>query len=321
MIKAHGVRPVRITLVAIALGFVILFAILEFVWIVLLNQDHGFVRLRSYRGRTDARFSNPANVPYEEEGWPATNTRLRYAWSAAGILTVIVNFIPWRSRVIAYIFAFIYLIIGAMAMVSFGIDVSQLRRTRDLGCPDVPYQNLQSQALANELATTPVGGLSDLNLVTMNSKLNCINSQFVAVAVIEFIVTVAIIIYLLNEYVFRWSSVHSQRKYPWHQVRKIENELDSRRPVRCELTSQVMTAKEYYYKHRFLAGPGAAGSVIPTGFVEPILDHAGYDVAPGGYLDPSFGPTYGAGAYGAPAIGGLIGAPTYGAGYIPPVIA
>jgi len=319
MIKAHGTRKVRVILISIVLLAVILFAILEFVWIVLLHQDHNVVKLRNFRGRTDYQFSDPPVNPYEEEGWPATNTRLRYAWSSIGVLVILVNFIPWRSRIIAYIFAFIYLCVGTMAMVSFGIDVSQLRKTRDLGCPNVPYQNLRDPALVAALGGLPVGLASnyfanqaDLETVGLNTKVNCIESPYVAICVIEFIVTVAVIIYLLCEYVLRWSSVHSQRKYPWFQIRKIENELDSRRPVRCELTSQVMTAKEYYYKHRFLAGPTAAGSVIPTGFVEEVMPMI-HDVSP-------FAPTFGAGAYGAPA--GLLGAPTYGAGhFISPVIA
>jgi hypothetical protein len=291
-------------------------------------MDHTVIKLRSYRGRSDINFSNPAEVPYEKEGWPAGNTRLRYAWSAIGILVVIANFIPWRSRVIAYIFAFIYLCLGTLAMVSFGIDVSQLRKSRDLVCPGRAYQNLHDPALENELSNilvvddTAIGVRTDrFNEIPMNGPINCISSPYVATAIIEFIVTVAIIIYLLNEYVLRWSSVHSQRKYPWFQIREIEDELDSRRPVRCELTSQVMTAKEYYYKHRFLAGPAAAGSVLPTGFVEPIFDHSGYAVAPlAPMIDPMLAPTYGAGAYGAPALGGFLPAPTYGGSFIAPPV-
>jgi hypothetical protein len=329
VIKAHGVRPVHVKLISIALALVILFSVLEIVWIILLHMDHNVVYLRSYRGRADNNFSRPSDVPYEKEGWPASNTRLRYAWSSIGLLVIIANFIPWRSRIIAYIFAFIYLLLGTMAMVSFGIDVSQLRKARDLRCPDNPFANLHNPGVESEVATTsvwataigPQVGLAaktGFNNIAMNSKLNCVESPFVATAIIEFIVTVAVIIYLLNEYILRWSSVHSQRKYPWFQIKEIENELDSRRPIRCELTSQVMTAKEYYYKHRFLAGPVNAGSVIPTGFVDPILEHSGYGIAP---MDPNLMPTFGAGAYGAPAIGGLLGAPTYGSGYIPPIIA
>jgi hypothetical protein len=276
MIKADGVRPTRIILTSIALGAVILLSIFEVIWIILLHQDHLVVHLRSYRGLTDALFSETGDVPWEEEGWPTRNTRLRYAWSAIGILVVLINFIPWRSRVIAYIFAFIYFVLGAMAMVSFAVDVHELREARDRDCPLVPYQNLRNQLLATELATTPLSTdpTDEYSLIRMNSELNCISSPYVAIAVIEFIVTVAIIIYLLNEYILRWSSVHSQRKYPWFQVRKIENELDSRRPVRCELTSEVMTAKEYYYKHRFLAGPATVGSPLPNEYVDAYVDPA-----------------------------------------------
>eukprot|EP01006_Ploeotia_vitrea_P049793 TRINITY_DN67377_c10_g3_i2.p1 TRINITY_DN67377_c10_g3~~TRINITY_DN67377_c10_g3_i2.p1 ORF type:complete len:544 (-),score=64.51 TRINITY_DN67377_c10_g3_i2:248-1879(-) len=264
-VKAHKVRPTRMALTVIALLAVIIFAIASIVLMIVLHQYHNTIRLRSFRGLTSLRFDKDASQPFEESGWSARNTRLRYAWAAIGILTVLINFIPWRTRVLAWVFFFLYFCVGAMAFVSFGLDVHEMRESRDYNCPsglfDVPYQGIRPDIQAI-LASR---GLR-------NSKLNCINAPFVATATLEFITGIAIVIYLLFEYLFRWASVYSGRKYPFFEVRKIENRLDSRRPVRCELTSKVMTAKEYYYKHRFLAGPTTSGmSSVPSEFTESLF--------------------------------------------------
>jgi len=240
-IKPYRVRETRLLLTSFAVLAVILIGITYATFIIVVHQNHDQLFLRSYRGRTSPWFDRPAEHPIEEEGWSARNTRLRYAWSAIAILAILTNFIPWRSRVIAWVFAFLYFATGAMAFVSFGLDVYEIRKTRLRGCPHQPYNNLDTQWQINRVAR-------------FNLQLNCINDAYVALCIIEFFYGMAVIIYLLNEYIIRCGSVHSQRKYPWYMIHKQETRLDSRRPVRCELTSQVMTAKEYYYKHRFLAG-------------------------------------------------------------------
>eukprot|EP00999_Lentomonas_sp_LEN2_P001384 NODE_241_length_1819_cov_214.674350_g215_i0.p1 GENE.NODE_241_length_1819_cov_214.674350_g215_i0~~NODE_241_length_1819_cov_214.674350_g215_i0.p1 ORF type:complete len:542 (-),score=159.05 NODE_241_length_1819_cov_214.674350_g215_i0:130-1755(-) len=263
-IKAHRVRETRLTMTIIALLFVIAFAIASCVFSILIHQDHDVTLLRSERGRTSMFFDIPAEHQFEEAGWTARNTRLRYALCSVGIIAILANLIPWRSRVIAWLFAFVYLCVGALALVAFSFDVHEMRRSRDGGCITRPYQNLRTDAAFNQNSL----------LSSRNLELNCINSPYVATAFFDFVVAIAVIIYLFNEYIFRWKSVHSQRKYPWFAIHKQETKLDSRRPVRCELTSHVMTAKEYYYKHRFLAGSGTttSGSSATSMTSESLFD-------------------------------------------------
>merc|ERR1711976_645035 len=116
-----------------------------------------------------------------------------YAWTSIGILTILVNFIPWRTRILANIFAFIYFCVCVMAFVSFGLDVSELRDARDLDCPNllsrVPYQGIRGDILTT---------LTNIGL--RNTQLNCINTPFVATAVLEFIFGVLILLYILCEF-------------------------------------------------------------------------------------------------------------------------
>lgn len=260
-IKAHRVRETRLAMTSVALLFVLGFTIAYAAFIIVLSQDNDKTRLRSFRGRTSSAFDNPPVNRFETEGWSARNTRLRYAWSAIGILTILANVIPWRSRVIAWVFFIIYFIVGTMAFVSFGLDVAELRRAKRAGCPAVPYRiDTDSRAAAA--------------VAFRNLKLNCIISPFVNTCIWEFIAGLVIIFYLINEYIVRFKSVHSQRKYPWFMIHKIETKLDSRRAVRCELTSQTMTAKEYYYRHRFLEGAGTttSGSSVSGTFSEQLWE-------------------------------------------------
>jgi hypothetical protein len=263
-IKAHRVRRTRLILASLALLATLAFAITLCTMLIMMSLDHNEVHLMSSRGRTSVLFDIPPVLAPEEAGWSARNTRFRYAWTAFGVMVVLINLVPWRSRVLAYAFALAYLFIGAMALTSFGLDVNEMRESRRLGCPDMPYQNL---------VVDNTGGIDQAALLApRNTKVNCINSPYVSTVIWEFILTVAIIIYLLFEYVIRMRSVHSQRKYPFYQVRKIETSQDSRRPVRCELTSQVMTAKEYYYKHRFLVGSGAASGFSASSYSNTMFD-------------------------------------------------
>jgi len=263
-IKAHRVRRTRLILTLLALFATLAFAIALCTFLIVLSLDRNEVHLYSSRGRSSHLFDIPPVLAPEEAGWPASLTRLRYTWTSFGIMVILINLVPWRSRVLAYAFALAYFFVGAMALTSFGLDVHEMRESRDLGCPDRPYQNL---------VTDNTGGIDQAGILALrNTKVNCINSPYVSTVIWEFILVIVIIIYLLNEYIIRMRSVHSQRKYPWHQVRKIERAQDSRRPVRCELTSQVMTAKEYYYKHRFLVGSGAASGLSASSYSDTLFE-------------------------------------------------
>jgi len=274
--KASNVQITRLALVAFVLGACALLCIAQAVMIVILHQDHNTVMLRGYRGKTNRFFDRYTDQPWEEPGWSARNTRLRYSLSGIGILTVLLNFLPWRSRILAYLFAVIYAGIFAMSIVQFVIDVAEVHRAKtNYGCP------------ARWMIGIPV------DLPVWNSvqerTVNCISGPYVACCIVDFFTLSAIAFYVINEYLVRYQSIHSQRKYPWYSIRKIEQELDSRRPVRCEITSEVMTAAEYYYRHRFLSEEqmlaSRMGPEIPLGLQTGLgVPPAAYDYSPAGYV-------------------------------------
>jgi len=274
--KASNVHITRLALVAFVLLVCALLSIAQAVMIVVLHQDHNTVMLRSARGKSNRFFDPYSDQPWEETGWSARNTRLRYSLSGMGILTVILNVLPWRSRIFAYLFAFIYCGIFAMAIVQFVIDVAEVRRAKFVyKCPTRWMMGLPSDL--------PIWGS------IQGRSVNCISGPFVACCIIDFFTLGAIAIYIINEYIVRYKSIHSQRKYPWFQIRKIEQELDSRRPVRCEITSEVMTAAEYYYRHRFLSEQEMLakkmGPEIPIGLQTNLgVPPAPYDYSPAGYV-------------------------------------
>jgi hypothetical protein len=276
--KLHNVHKTRLFLVCFVLAGCALLCIAQAVMVVVLHQDHNTIMIRGARGKTNRTFDPFSDQPWEEAGWSARNTRLRYSLSGIGILTVLLNLLPWRSRVIAYLFAMIYASIFSMVIVQFAFDIHELRMAKlRLGCPSRWF-----------LGITQRMDLPSFNDFVARG-VNCINADYVACAIIDFFTAVCIAIYLINEYIVRYKSIHSQRKYTWFQIRKIEQELDSRRPVRCELTSEVMTAAEYYYRHRFLTEDEmfaqSTGVELPMG-MEPGLNvpHMAYDYSPAGVI-------------------------------------
>jgi hypothetical protein len=278
--KRHNVQITRLLIVSAVLAGCVLLCIAQAVMIVILHQDHNTIMIRGIRGKTNRSFDPVNPAPWEEAGWSARNTRLRYALSGIGILTVLINLLPLRSRVIAYLFAFVYFGIFAMVIVQFVIDVAELRTARNIwGCPNRWFTGI-----------TQIMDLPSYNDIVARG-VNCINSPYVACAIVDFFTAVSIAIYIINEYIVRYKSIHSQRKYPWFQIRKIEQELDSRRPVRCEVTSEVMTAAEYYYRHRFLTEAEmlaqSSGAEVPLG-TEPGLQvpPMAYDYSPTGGVPP-----------------------------------
>eukprot|EP00993_Chasmostoma_nieuportense_P007689 NODE_952_length_1746_cov_226.175417_g892_i0.p1 GENE.NODE_952_length_1746_cov_226.175417_g892_i0~~NODE_952_length_1746_cov_226.175417_g892_i0.p1 ORF type:complete len:529 (+),score=93.77 NODE_952_length_1746_cov_226.175417_g892_i0:58-1644(+) len=240
--KPHHGRRTRVLFTSAALIITLLFAIALIAFVIVLHQNHEVVNLRNMRGRTDETFDSNSTNSFYEAGWSARNTRLRYGFTGIGILAVLLNLFPFRSRVVAYLFAFFYFVVAVLAIVCFALDVDELKDARDIfpGCE------------INRFRSLPGDSLFGVENLSSRSELNCVNGQYVATAVLELIVAIICLIYLLNEFVVRYRSIHSGRKYPWYQIRKVEQELDSRRPVRCEITSEVMTAAEYYYRHRFL---------------------------------------------------------------------
>jgi len=219
------VRPVRITVLSIALLFTLGCVIVLTVFIVLLHMDYQhFYELQQYRGTF--RGKDLGQLP----GWSARNSRLRYGFTIMGFSTVVLNYIPFTHRAVAYLFSILYVVISTLAFVSFGIDVHEMQRAHDMQCP------LDS---------------------------HCRDDIFVATAILDFFTGLAFMFYVLYEYGAKWitTSRWSGRNYCPHEIYKHDTKLDSMRPVRCELTGHVMTAKEYVYRYRYIAGTG--GVAVP----------------------------------------------------------
>jgi len=248
-LRLLNIRRVRKLLLSLFLLFTLIACIILAIFIILLHLDHDKERLITERGPDmDKR-----------EGWPDRNTRLRYAFAAIAVAAGLLSLIPFTHRAIAYIFCFIFFADAVIGYVVFAFDQVELRNTRELCKTDVPF----------------------------GSGVRCIYAPFVATTIIEFFLAVALTFYVFYEFFLKCccKSRYSRRQYAPHEVRKHDMYLDSLRPVRDEMTGRVMTAKEYVYRWRFVAGTDAAT------FVPPF--------AGGTLLAP---PTIGGPMYGAPPL-------------------
>eukprot|EP00992_Anisonema_acinus_P001224 TRINITY_DN10414_c0_g1_i10.p1 TRINITY_DN10414_c0_g1~~TRINITY_DN10414_c0_g1_i10.p1 ORF type:complete len:511 (+),score=93.03 TRINITY_DN10414_c0_g1_i10:59-1591(+) len=128
-------------------------------------------------------------------------------------------FLTFRSKTIAYIFAFLYFATAVLAMVAFGFDVHELRWANDLTCPAAP------------------DGLGQ----------DCTQGQFIATAVLDFFVFIWLIVYIVVEYVINPTPQcqHCDRAYELSELMKHEAVECGARPVRCEVCAKTMTKKQF----------------------------------------------------------------------------
>lgn len=243
------VRPVRVMMLSIALIFTLCSVIVLTIFIVLLHMDHQqWFGLQAYRGSYRGKDLN------EQPGWSARNSRLRYGFTIMGFSAIVLNYIPFTHRAVAYLFGAIYVIISVLAFVAFGLDVSEMQRAHDMLCP-------------------------------LDSR--CRDDIFVATAILDFFAGLAFMFYVLYEHgsklltTSRWSG----RSYCPHEIYKHDTKLDSMRPVRCELTGHVMTAKEYVYRYRFIAGTGTYYEDVPLAPTSMAYAPEAY-IAPQAYMAP-----------------------------------
>jgi len=231
------VRPVRITILTVALLWTLGCLIVLTVFIILLHMDfQPNYALQSYGGGIRGRELN------ELPGWAARNTRLRYSVTIMGMAAVLLNIIPFTNRAVAYLFALVYLMVAILALLAFGLDIGELRRAHFMQCP-------------------------------IDSK--CRDDPYIATVILDILVGLACLFYVLYEYIAKafTTSRWSGRNYCPHEIYKHDTKLDSMRPVRCELTGHVMTAKEYVYRYRFIAG---TGTYFET--VAPVMPMPYYEV-------------------------------------------
>jgi len=71
----------------------------------------------------------------DRSGWPEKNTRLRLALTILVIGALVFNLIPFRSRVVAYVIAFILLVCTVLCIFAFALDVKAVDTAKDMPCP------------------------------------------------------------------------------------------------------------------------------------------------------------------------------------------
>jgi hypothetical protein len=113
-------------------------------------------------------------------GWPLKNTRLRLAACGLIIITILLNLIPFRARVIAYIFGFLLLVGSVVVLISFATDTRTLGSAKQLVCP---------------------------------TTYKCTYHKYVATIILDILVCFLIVVYVLYEFVFRlaYDATHASR--------------------------------------------------------------------------------------------------------------
>lgn len=210
------------------------------------------------------------NGPLELSGWPVMNQRLRIAAAAIGIITVLLNLLPVRSRAVNMIWAFLLSVTCVLLWTSFAADVVTLNDTDgsdDDSDDDFKYVCPQD----------PSNGLSFV----------CRKTRFFFTVGFSAFAATVLMFYLAFEVFFRVPSKHSGRGYPiWEAANNAANEC-SKRPVTCELTGWTGEAGEWYYKRRgqvdpiAAQGPATTQVDVPGGLVVPVgtfYDQVPYDV-------------------------------------------
>jgi hypothetical protein len=241
-LRLLNIRKVRRTLLTIFLLFTLISLIILAIFIILLHLDHDKIRLTSVDSIIDPanqRLNNGRGIRGvdmdKREGWPDRNTRLRYAFASIAVGAGLLSLIPFTHRAIAYIFCFIFFVDAVIGYVVFAFDMVELRNAKNQCQIDRP------------------------------TGTRCIYAPYVATSIIEFFLAFSLTIYVFYEFCIKCccKSRYSRRQYAAHEKSKHDTYLDSLRPVRDEVTGRVMTAKEYVYRWRFVAGTDAATYVPP----------------------------------------------------------
>eukprot|EP01001_Neometanema_parovale_P001629 NODE_1191_length_1840_cov_213.556203_g1129_i1.p1 GENE.NODE_1191_length_1840_cov_213.556203_g1129_i1~~NODE_1191_length_1840_cov_213.556203_g1129_i1.p1 ORF type:complete len:558 (+),score=159.64 NODE_1191_length_1840_cov_213.556203_g1129_i1:56-1729(+) len=159
-------------------------------------------------------------------GWPLKNTRLRLATTGIVIIMVLLNLIPFRSRVFAYICGFIYFLASGFALMCFALDVKAVNNARDETCP---------------------------------FGWDCFFALFITTCFFDILLAILLVLYVVFEFIARllMECRHCTRNFGFYELNKHEAEQCSSRPVHCEVCSKNMKAKEFVYEHRFECGHDA----------------------------------------------------------------
>eukprot|EP00999_Lentomonas_sp_LEN2_P002628 NODE_506_length_1416_cov_274.269201_g472_i0.p1 GENE.NODE_506_length_1416_cov_274.269201_g472_i0~~NODE_506_length_1416_cov_274.269201_g472_i0.p1 ORF type:complete len:421 (+),score=100.67 NODE_506_length_1416_cov_274.269201_g472_i0:62-1324(+) len=157
----NGVSYVRKWVTSLALFAVVACAILLLIFTLIVHEARDRSELLDLYNRPIA------SAQTTRPGWPVKNTKLRYAACGFVILTALLNLIPLTSRVVAYVFGFLYVLYAIVTFVAFGVDVDSIQDARNITCP---------------------------------SDIRCVYHPYNAVATLDFMGGLALIIYVVVEY-------------------------------------------------------------------------------------------------------------------------
>lgn len=168
----YGVGPTLKQLLLILLFFTWAMAILLTVFTILLHSGRDSFESNEVWGVRAFSALKP--------GWAIKNTRLRLAACGLIIVTILLNLLPFRSRVVAYVFALLLMAGSVAVLIAFSIDMKSLTTAKDLTCP---------------------------------ANYSCAYHKYTATVILDILVAALIAIYVLYEYVFRLATdaTHASR--------------------------------------------------------------------------------------------------------------
>eukprot|EP01004_Peranema_trichophorum_P002156 NODE_1302_length_2021_cov_146.669125_g1101_i0.p1 GENE.NODE_1302_length_2021_cov_146.669125_g1101_i0~~NODE_1302_length_2021_cov_146.669125_g1101_i0.p1 ORF type:complete len:601 (+),score=116.74 NODE_1302_length_2021_cov_146.669125_g1101_i0:66-1868(+) len=196
------------------------------VFYILLHEDREVEPLLGPRGRAAASRNYDDPVAYEHAGWPTKNTRIRYSATAIGLLAIMFNFLPFRSKTIAVVFALIYFGVAVMCVIAAAFDIHGIRLANDLN--------------------------SSCDRTWDGQASECHSGSFIATVVLDLIAFFVLIIYIIVEYfaMQQRQCQHCTRAYGMNELEKHEASECGARPVRCEVCAKSMNYYQFQMHKR-----------------------------------------------------------------------
>jgi hypothetical protein len=199
---------------------------------IVLIISAAFVILNFVTLRTTTR-SGYQNGDLELSGWPIVNQRVRIAACAIGILTILLNLLPIRSRFVNMVWAFLLFVTACLLFTGFAMDIVELNRTAG-GDGD-------SSSDFEGAFSCPIDP-------STGAPFRCSKNRFIYTAAFTLIAAIFILFYLLLEVFGRKPCKWCGRGY---SILDFSHASEcSKREVTCEICQWTGPAGLWYYKHR-----------------------------------------------------------------------
>lgn len=201
---------------------------------VVLIISSAFTILNFVTLRTTTR-SGYQNGDLELSGWPIVNQRVRIAACAIGIITILLNLLPIRSRFVNMIWALLLFVTSALLFTGFAMDIVELNRTAG-GDGD-------SSSDFEGPFSCPIDP-------STGGAFRCSKNRFIYTAGFELVAAFLLLFYLLGEVLLRKPCKWCGRGYAIWAIGNHQANECSQRQVTCEICQWEGPAGLWYYKHR-----------------------------------------------------------------------